>query len=172
MVIDDSGSAEAWALLTRKHLDSGFVDADGAERMLITARLLRVFARLSKRLDAHHRQFGWSWAGFRVLNILWAAGDLEVRQIARLSDASRAAISSVVNTLETKGLAYRAPAEHDRRLVVVGLTVLGRAQLEQAVIGQAALEEEFFAHISRAEQRQLAKLLECLTDEQLDVKES
>ncbi|WP_078585559.1 MarR family winged helix-turn-helix transcriptional regulator [Streptomyces anulatus] len=94
---------------------------------------------MSQKLDAHHRQFGWSWAGFRVLNILWATDDLEVRELARLSDAAQAAISRVVNTLEAKGLVYRTPAEHDRRLVTVGLTALGRAQLEQAITSQAAL---------------------------------
>ncbi|WP_143670342.1 hypothetical protein [Streptomyces antimycoticus] len=54
---------------------------------------------------------------------------------------------------------------------MAGLTSLGRAQLEQAIIGQASLEEEFFARISRVEQRGLAQCREYLTDEQLDMKE-
>ncbi|MER5218148.1 hypothetical protein ABT063_48570 [Streptomyces sp. NPDC002838] len=56
-------------------------DEDRA-RMLVALNLNRVFMQLSTGSDAYHRQFGWSCAGFRLLNFLWSEGDLEVRELA------------------------------------------------------------------------------------------
>ena len=65
--------------------------------------LIRASTRLVQRLEAEvHREAGWSMAGFRVMFCIWVAGELEPRDIARLSGLSRAAVSSVLNTLSPR----------------------------------------------------------------------
>ncbi|MFT7327730.1 MAG: hypothetical protein ACI88S_002162, partial [Ilumatobacter sp.] len=61
--------------------------------------LFRVSARVVGDLESEvHRPLGLSIAGFRVLFTVWVFDSLEVREIARLSGVSRAAVSGVVTT--------------------------------------------------------------------------
>jgi DNA-binding MarR family transcriptional regulator len=158
---DRSKSAE---LLTKKHLQAGLVSEEGYVRMLIVANLLRTSMQLATRSDAYQRQYGWSWAGFRLLAILWSEGDLEIRQLAELSMSTRAAVSSAVNKLEAAGMVRRKPVPDDRRLVVVQLTDAGRCQMEPAMKGQLALEEELLSSLGPEQQRQLMELLRTVAD--------
>lgn len=158
------GPAQYAHLIKEKHREAGLISAEGFDRMLITSYLVRIFHQLSRDIDAHHRQFGWTWAGFRVVNVLWAEGDLEVRELADRTGSSRAAISSVVNTLEANGIVRRLPVRDDRRLVVIALTQRGLAQLERAIAEQAELEREWFSHLSTEQQHCLAELLELVAD--------
>ena len=54
------------------------------------------------------RPMGWTWPGFRVLFWIWLLGPLEPRTIASLVSASRASISSALNTLERDGFVVRS----------------------------------------------------------------
>jgi DNA-binding MarR family transcriptional regulator len=122
--------------------------------------LIRASTRLVQRLEAEvHRPAGWSMAGFRVMFCTWVAGELEPRDIARLSGLSRAAVSSVLNTLERDGLVERFRESHDRRLVTVRLTTDGAQRLVEAYRRQNQVEQEFFATLSTADQRRLAREL-------------
>jgi len=119
--------------------------------------LIRASTRLVQRLEAEvHREAGWSMAGFRVMFCVWVAGELEPRDIARLSGLSRAAVSSVLNTLERDGLVDRTRESHDRRLVTVRLTDGGERRLVAAYVRQNRVEREFFAALTSDEQRRLA----------------
>lgn len=95
-----------------------------------------------------HRRLGWSWAGFRFMNLLWAAGPLEARQLTRLSGASRAATSAVLNTLERDGLIRRDRSETDRRQVLVSLTDEGASRLLEGLRAQAERDRAWFAVLS------------------------
>jgi DNA-binding MarR family transcriptional regulator len=104
-------------------------DAD-LESMAVLYNLLRTAARIVQDLETTiHRPFALSWAGFRVLFNVWVAGPISPRELARLSSVSSASISSVLDTLERKGLVVRRRASADRRLVQVELTERGRAQM-------------------------------------------
>ena len=84
-------------------------------------------------------------AGFRVMFCVWVGGEAEPRDIARLSGLSRAAVSSVLNTLERDGLIERTRESHDRRLVTVRLTDDGATRIVDAYRHQNDVEREFFA---------------------------
>jgi DNA-binding MarR family transcriptional regulator len=84
-------------------------------------------------------------------------GELEPRDIARLSGLSRAAVSSVLNTLERDGLVERSRESHDRRLVTVRLTADGARRLVTAYERQNAVEQDFFGPVSVADRRRLAR---------------
>jgi DNA-binding MarR family transcriptional regulator len=127
--------------------------------------LIRASTRLVQRLEAEvHRDAGWSMAGFRVMFCVWVSDELEPRDIARLSGLSRAAVSSVLNTLERDGLVERFRESDDRRLVTVRLTDDGAARLVDAYRRQNEVEQDFFAGLAPGDRRRLARDLGSLLD--------
>ena len=131
--------------------------------------LIRASTLLVQRLEAEvHHPAGWSMAGFRVMFCVWVADGLEPRDIARLSGLSRAAVSSVLNTLERDGLVERSRESADRRLVTVRLTADGERRLVAAYERQNVVERDFFAGLDRERVEEiagdLARLLERRSD--------
>jgi DNA-binding MarR family transcriptional regulator len=109
--------------------------------------------------SAVHRPRGWSWAGFRVLFVLWLAGPLESKRVAQLSGMSRAAVSALVNTLERDGLVVRRKAGHDRRAVELSLDDSGRDVFTSAFAAHHARERTWASALSAEEADQLTALL-------------
>src|ERR1700740_15596 len=129
-------------LLARRLRADGVVDRDAAEHAELVFNLTRLHHRLSRDFEALHRRRGWTWAGFRIMNVLWAVGAAELRDVARLSGGSRAAVSRALNTLERDGLVSRIRDSADRRLVRLQLTEHGRSALREAMREQAGRERE------------------------------
>lgn len=151
-------------LLAGRLRADGVVGAGAAEHAELVFNLTRLQHRLSRDFDGLHRRRGWTWAGFRIMNVLWAVGAAELRDVARLSGASRAAVSSALNTLERDGLVVRTRVSTDRRLVRIRLTDHGRVALREAMREQADREREWFAELDLAEQRRLCALLAAVAD--------
>lgn len=151
-------------LLAARLRAEGVVGADVAEHAELVFNLTRLQHRLSRDFEGMHRRRGWTWAGFRIMNVLWAVGAAELRDIARLSGASRAAVSSALNTLERDGLVLRTRDGADRRLVRIELTEHGRAPLREAMREQGDREREWFAELEPADQQRLSALLAALAD--------
>ena len=118
--------------------------------------LIRAATRLTQRLEADVlRDAGWSMAGFRVMFCVWVGGEVEPRDIARLSGLSRAAVSSALNTLERDGLVERSRESADRRLVTVRLTDDGARRLVDAYRRQNEVEQEFFGALTEPDRKRL-----------------
>jgi DNA-binding MarR family transcriptional regulator len=149
----------------RRHQADGVVDADASARAELVFHLTRLHVRLSGDFDALHRRRGWTWAGFRIMNVLWAVGPAELRDLARLSGTSRAAISSALNTLERDGLVVRSPVDGDKRLVQVELTARGNTELLDGIRAQAERERDWFAALEPDERSQLTALLARLSSQ-------
>jgi DNA-binding MarR family transcriptional regulator len=77
------------------------------------------------------RPLGLSYAGFRLIYLIWIGGPMETRTIARLDSVTRASISSLVSTLERDGYVIRSRESVDRRMVVVRLTDHSREFLRE-----------------------------------------
>jgi DNA-binding MarR family transcriptional regulator len=154
-------------LLARRLQADGIVDRDAAEHAELVFNLTRLQHRLFRDFEALHRRRGWTWAGFRIMNVLWAVGAAELRDVARLSGASRAAVSSALNTLERDGLVSRIRDSADRRLVRLQLTEHGRSALHDAMREQAAREREWLVALAPAQQQQLSMLLAALADQKV-----
>jgi len=152
-------------LLARRLRADGVVDRDAAEHAELVFNLTRLQHRLSRDFESLHRRRGWTWAGFRIMNVLWAVGAAELRDIARLSGASRAAVSSALNTLERDGRVSRTRDGADRRMVRVQLTEHGRSALREAMREQAGREREWLAALAPADQKRLSGLLATLADQ-------
>jgi DNA-binding MarR family transcriptional regulator len=154
-----TGVEDFRAALVRRHQDEGVVDADSSARAELVFHLTRLHVRLSGDFDALHRRRGWTWAGFRIMNVLWAVGPAELRDLARLSGTSRAAISSALNTLERDGLVVRTPVAGDKRLVRIELTARGHAELLDGIRDQAERERQWFAALDAGERAELTAML-------------
>lgn len=157
----DAGEFERVAVET---VSASVPDAD-LDALRASFDLVRASTRLVQRLEAEvHREAGWSMAGFRVMFCVWVGGELEPRDIARLSGLSRAAVSSVLNTLERDGLVERFRESEDRRLVTVRLTADGAERLVTAYRRQNEVEQDFFASLSTGDRRRLARDLAALLE--------
>jgi DNA-binding MarR family transcriptional regulator len=121
--------------------------------------LIRAAERATYEFEAVQRPLGWTWPGFRVLFWIWLLGPLEPRRIATLASASRASISSALNTLERNGFIVRSRGSTDRRLVTVQLTERGSKRIAKAFESTNRREQELVADFSAEERRTLAELL-------------
>ena len=121
--------------------------------------IVRAAERVTLELERAHKPMGWTWPGFRMLFWLWLHGPLEPRQIAVAASASRASVSSALNTLERNGFVVRRPDSADRRLVKVELTEKGAERLAEAYAAANRREQELVADLSQEERRTLAELL-------------
>ncbi len=136
------------------------LDGTSLESFAAMFNLVRTANRMVNDLETRiHREAGWSWAGFRVMFTIWVSGPLEPRRIAYLAGISRAAVSSVLNTLERDGLVERARDQADRRLVTVRLTPEGLRRLQAAYRRQNRREQELLAPLGPAELATFTKLL-------------
>jgi DNA-binding MarR family transcriptional regulator len=106
-----------------------------------------------------HRPRGLSWAGFRVLFVLWIAGPLETRRVAELSGMSRAAVSALVKTLERDGYLHRRQPVHDRRMVELRLSESGQDKMTTTFAAHNQREQLWADGLSADEQRTLIQLL-------------
>lgn len=141
------------------------LDESDSARMELVFNLSRLLNRLGQDFETVHRRHGWTWAGFRIMNVLWVAGPVELREVARLSGSSRASISSALNTLERDGLVTRRRNGTDRRQVLLELTERGRSELRGGMRDQADLEREWFGPLSAQDQEVLTRLLGALADQ-------
>ncbi|GAA2862849.1 hypothetical protein GCM10010472_20240 [Pseudonocardia halophobica] len=156
------------SLLREQHEKQRLLDSDSIDRSELIFNLTRLINRLGQDFEALHRSSKWTWAGFRIMNVLWVAGPVELRDIARLSGASRATIWSGLQTLERDGLVTRSRDTHDRRLVIVSLTEAGRSALAEGIQLQAAREEQWLSLLSAEELDTLRALLEQIADREMD----
>ncbi|UYP18604.1 MarR family transcriptional regulator [Rhodococcus sp. Z13] len=125
--------------------------------------LTRVASAMIYDLEAEvHRPSGWSWPGFRILFVLWLAGPSDAKRVARLSGASRAAVSALVNTLERDGLVHRRRSSTDRRAVELSLTEAGREVITDTYIRHNQREQTWAKALTGPEQTILIGLLEKL----------
>jgi len=152
------------ALLAERLRTGGVAGTDAANHAELVFNLTRLHSRMAKDFEVLHRRRGWTWAGFRIMNVLWAVGAVELRDVARLSGGSRAAVSSALNTLERDGLVARIRDTADRRLVRLDLTERGRSVLHDAMREQAELERQWLSVLDVADQRILTQLLGALAD--------
>lgn len=139
--------------------------SDAAHRAQLVFSLVRLFNRLSRDYEAAHRKLGWSWSGFRLLNVLWAMGPLESRDLVRASGSSRANVASLLNTLERDGLIERTRSAGDRRQVIVRLTELGESRLHEGISVQADCDRRWFSMLTPEEESLAGAILTALADQ-------
>lgn len=76
-----------------------------------------------------HRPRGRSWAAYRLMFVLWLSGELESKEVARMTGQSRAATSNLSGPLVAAGLLRKRPDPGDGRGVLLSLTAQGVAEI-------------------------------------------
>lgn len=94
------------------------------------------------------RQHDMTWTGFVVMWVVWIWDGMETRHVAESADISKATLTGVVKTLETRGLIAREGDESDRRLVRLRLTPEGITLMERLYPEFNAVEAEIIGKLS------------------------
>jgi DNA-binding MarR family transcriptional regulator len=120
---------------------------------LVVFRAMFGLSRAASRLVADfesvvQRPQGLSWSGFRLLFCLQVSGPLQTGELARLLFLTAPTVSSVVNTLESRGWVRRARGSEDRRRVSVHLTPAGDRLVRAAAQAQHRRERDWTADVS------------------------
>lgn len=156
---DDIPDIEDFEKFAVKRMADLTPDLD-ARALSLIFNVVRLANRIVADIESQvHSEAGWSWAGFRIMFVTFVFGELEPREISRLSDVSRASVSSVLNTLERDGLVVRLRESHDRRLVTVRLTERGERDLLRTFVSHNQREQQWIAALSTNEADQLTALV-------------
>ena len=111
--------------------------ADAADGMAFVTSITRVQQLLMERIDAVLRPLDLTFARYEVLMLLSfsSAGAMPMTRIGSLLQVHPTSVTSAVDRLEKQGFVERSRDESDRRLVLAGITELGRSVIEQATTG-------------------------------------
>lgn len=131
------------------------------EPIAITARLARLQALLSPRLDAVFSRFGLRGADFAVLATLVRLADERVSQQRLASELGLSAgtMSLRIDRLVKRGVVSRDPDPEDGRGALISLTTRGHELFEACAPEHLANSGELLAGLTETERDQLGELL-------------
>ncbi len=89
-------------------------------------------------------------------------GESTQTELAEMVDLGRAAIGTMIDQLEARGLLERLPDPADRRVWLVAATDAGREVVDRFYAVDAEFRQQLRQGISRSERQLLAELLERL----------
>lgn len=113
--------------------------------------------------DRRLRVYGLSAGARQVLAVLDGdGGSLSPTTIADRLIITTASMTSLLDTLQRRGLVQRTPDGTDRRRVVVTITAEGRAVIRRLLPEMLALQEEVAAALSPGDRAELVRLLSTL----------
>jgi DNA-binding MarR family transcriptional regulator len=125
--------------------------------------LVRTGERLLGCIDHALRHHRLSRAGREALAVLDGAGKpLSPTAIAERLIVTTASVTSLLDTLERRGLVERQPDPTDRRRLLIVITRDGKAIVDQFLPEVVALQTAAMAALSEAQRRQLVELLTTL----------
>ena len=127
----------------------------------VAANLVRTADALVAEIDRRRREIAdLSASGFQALAILDGAGEpIAGHVIAERLLVSSASMTSLLDTLERRGLIERHPHPVDRRKVLIHLTDEARAIVDRMLPAVHAASTEAFAHLSEPDREQLIDTL-------------
>jgi DNA-binding MarR family transcriptional regulator len=97
-----------------------------------------------------------------VLSVLVFGGPKPISRLAELERVSPPAISKMVDSMVEQGLVWRAPAENDRRVVLVTATGVGQRILERGRAARVRAVAELFAGLTDEELRTVREAAELI----------
>lgn len=98
---------------------------------------------------------------YLILNLLWEEDGRPFKDLAAALAYTPATVTGIVDTLERKGLVYRAPNPLDRRSQLVMLTEAGSA-IQHSTPTLESIFRNCCASLEPAERQQLSRLLDKL----------
>jgi DNA-binding MarR family transcriptional regulator len=123
----------------------------------------QLFFRLWRASHTHVAEalqsIGLTTALFGVLNVLGAREGAIQQELGSAMGIDPSTMVSLIDQLESAGLAKRRPHPEDRRARQVSITAKGRRQLERARNLAFDAEEEVLRGLTAKEHRELVQLL-------------
>ena len=120
------------------------------------ARAFRAIEAVAARDAARH---GLTLAEFGMLEALYHLGPMPLGEVQRRILVSSGGVTYLADSLESRGLVRREPANRDRRIRIATLTDEGREMIEKIFPEHAARLEEAMAGLSPEEQERAATLI-------------
>jgi DNA-binding MarR family transcriptional regulator len=122
--------------------------------------LVRTYGALIALTNKAMGRHGISAAGRQALAIIEGAGEpLAPTVIAQRLLVTTASTSSLLDTLERKGLVTRLPDPDDRRGILVALTVTGQAMVDDFLPQVVALQTAALSGLGETDRQQLLRSL-------------
>ena len=134
--------------------------------MAVIGRLSRAASAVDTQLAATFAQHGMDASTFDALATLLRSGppySLTPAALANDAMISSSAVAQRLNKLESRGLVSRGANPDDGRGTLVSLTPAGRELIETSLPDHLTAEHAITSALSKAEQAQLATLLERIT---------
>lgn len=135
-------------------LDLDFAAANAVSSIYRAANAVR--AHLTTEVLRPH---DLTWTGFVVLWVVWIWDGMETRKVAENAAISKATLTGVVKTLESRGWIVRQGGIADKRLVTLRLTREGTDLMERLYPQFNKVESAVVARLSARSQKDLTKSL-------------
>ena len=119
----------------------------------------RLWRASHTRITEGLESIGLTPASFGLLNLLGARSGATQRELGSEMGIDPSTMVSLIDELETAGLAKRGPHPTDRRAREVVITPKGRRLLERGRQMALQVEDEVLGGLSAGERRELLKLL-------------
>jgi MarR family transcriptional regulator, transcriptional regulator for hemolysin len=119
----------------------------------------RLWRASHTRIAEALKSMGLTPALFGLLNVLGAREGAIQQEIGSAMGVDPSTMVSLIDELETSGLARRRPHPKDRRAREVAITPKGRRALERARGMARQVEDEVLRGLTAAERRELVTLL-------------
>ncbi|MFT4826129.1 MAG: DNA-binding MarR family transcriptional regulator [Halioglobus sp.] len=107
-------------------------------------------------------KFGITVAGWRILVTLAEYGELQAKDVARLTNMDKVRVSRSVAVLLEQGLLDRRPCDEDSRVTILNLNPEGQQLYERIVPEALAWERDLLEPLSNKEQQSLLRILDKL----------
>jgi DNA-binding MarR family transcriptional regulator len=123
----------------------------------LTEQIIREFEPI---VALQRRSMGRIWQdrsvsklNLHLLMLLSSRGPMPMSRLAALADVSLPSLTGIVDRMEERGLAERVRDEHDRRVVLVQVTDLGRTSCEEFEAVPRETMRRILAQLPTADQR-------------------
>ncbi|MFF5290127.1 MarR family winged helix-turn-helix transcriptional regulator [Paractinoplanes globisporus] len=105
------------------------------------------------------RPYDLSWTGWVVLWVVWIFDGMETRHAAEAAAISKATLTGVARTLESRGWLEKRGRTDDRRLVELYLTAEGKKLMEELYPKFNAIETKVVGRLSGQDTKGMTKSL-------------
>ncbi len=139
-------------------------ELDAPPWLRVESTLMSLARGIRRAYDLGFEELGLNLSEASVLAYAQERGPLMQAELAKHMGLGRAAMGSMVDSLEARGLAERQPKPGDRRVWLIAVTPDGDQLANQVAKIDERLRGEFRAGISRKERRELAGLLNRLRE--------
>lgn len=131
-----------------------------SEQGTISEEVLATLRQIIRAIDIHSKQlskhFGLTGPQLVLIKEIAAHRDISVSELARKVSLSQATVTTIIDRLETRGLATRIRSARDKRKVTLRITPKAQEILQA---NPTFLQEEFIRNFERLEKWEQTQIL-------------